>query len=512
MALHKKMHSVIGFLIFLSTHTVVKGEDIIMSHQNLQAIILAAGKSTRFGTGSSKLLAALCGQAIVVYPARLFHELGVEVTVVTGHQKEDVENILNTHIPSGIHYVHQTEQRGTGHALLCTKDAWHKDHIIVMNGDMPLVSPEIIVKLFTMHIENNAAISFVTAPNNDPSFASYGRIIQDGSSIKIVEASEFKGQPIPQEYPVNAGIYLITKDFLINYCNALQHNNTQNEFYITDLIGIANDADKTVCMLNVTCDDIRGINTQQELVTAEQIKRAKLMDNFMKKGVRFMLPQTNVIDLDVQIGKGTVIGAGAHLLGKTTIGEHSTIHPYVILDNATIDDHVTIHPYSIISQSTVHAHAIVGPYARVHRETEIFERAQIGNFVEVKKSSLGIGTKAKHLAYLGDAVIGEGVNIGAGTVICNHDGKQKHVTTIEDNAYIGSNNTLIAPLTIEKNAYTAAGSTITDRVPADALAIGRARQIVKEGYALKLRSNKPASPTYSYGTPATKDSTLPEDL
>lgn len=495
------------FFILLFTNTFAKGEGIVI-HNNLQAIILAAGKSTRFNTGTSKLLAPLCGQAVVVYPARLFHELGVDVTVVTGHQKEDIESMLSVHIKSGIQFVHQTEQRGTGHALICTKDTWNKDHIIIMNGDMPLVSPEIITKLYTMHIENNAAVSFVTAPNDDPSFASYGRIVQNGSSIKIIEAAEFKGQPIPQEYPVNAGIYLITKDFLLNYCNRLEHNNIQNEFYITDLIGIANHAGKNVCTLNVSCDDIRGINTLQELVAAEKIKRTQLLHGFMKAGVRFMMPETNVIDLDVTIGRGSIIGAGVHLLGKTKIGEQCNIHPYTILDNATLENNVTIHPHSVVSHSTIHAHAHIGPYAHLHLESEIAERAYIGNFVEVKKSTIGVGTKAKHLTYLGDAIIGNRVNIGAGTIICNHDGKQKHTTTIKDNAYIGSNSTLIAPITIEENAYTAAGSTINKNVPASALAIGRALQVIKEGYAHKLRGTQPTAPI-THTKPATK---APEDI
>lgn len=519
--LHNKMRTIIisfNLFILLFTNTFAKGEGIVI-HNNLQAIILAAGKSTRFNTGTSKLLASLCGQAVVVYPARLFHELGVDVTVVTGHQKEDIESTLNAHIKSGIQFVHQAEQRGTGHALLCTKDTWTKEHIIIMNGDMPLVSPEIITKLYAMHIENNAAISFVIAPNNDPSFASYGRIVEDGSSIKIVEAAEFKGQPIPQEYPVNAGIYLITKDFLLNYCNRLEHNNIQNEFYITDLIGIANHAGKNVCTLTASCDDIRGINTLQELVIAEKIKRAQLLNHFMKAGIRFIMPETNVIDLDVTIGRGTIIGAGVHLLGKTKVGSQCIIHPYTILDNATIEDNVTIHPHSVVSQSTIHAHAHIGPYAHLHLESDIAERTYIGNFVEVKKSTIGIGTKAKHLTYLGDAIIGSRVNIGAGTIICNHDGKQKHTTTIKDGAYIGSNSTLIAPITIEENAYTAAGSTITDDVPKWALAIARSRQTNKDGYALKLRGSQstttpaPAEQETAaaqvYAKPATK---APEDI
>jgi bifunctional UDP-N-acetylglucosamine pyrophosphorylase / glucosamine-1-phosphate N-acetyltransferase len=475
-----------------------------MIQKDLQAIILAAGKSTRFATGSSKLLAPLCGQPMIVYPARLFHDLGIEITVVTGHEKEDVESALSKHITSNIQFAHQTEQRGTGHALLCTKDTWNKNHILIMNGDMPLVNNDIIIKLYDIHTENNAAVSFITAPNTDPLFASYGRVIHDDTSIRIVEASEFN-VPIPQEYPVNAGIYLINRDFLVNYCTALTQNNASNEFYITDLIGIASDASKTVCTLNVSCDEIRGINTLQELAAAEQIKRTQLMNTLMKQGVRFMMPDMTVIDLNVTIGKGTVIGAGAHLLGNTIIGEHCTVAPYCILENATLENNVVIDAHSVIRDSIVHTQAHVGPYAHLRLETVIHERAQIGNFVEIKKSSLGADTKAKHLTYLGDAIIGTNVNIGAGTITCNHDGKRKHATIIKDNAYIGSNNTLVAPLTIERNVFTAAGSTITQNVPEHALAIGRARQIIKEGYALKLRNSQAAQPTNN-------DSTTPEEL
>lgn len=525
--LHKKIRTIIVILNIsaLITHSLLKGEGIIMMHKNLQAIILAAGKSTRFGTGCSKLLAPLCGQAMVVYPARLFHELGIEITVVTGHQKEEVEALLATHIPHGIQFVHQLEQRGTGHALLCTKDTWSKDHILIINGDMPLVSKEIITKLYARHTETDAAVSFVTCPNTDASANNYGRIVQDGTFIKIVEASDFKGE-IPQHYPLNAGIYLISKDFLINYCNAIEQNKTSNEFYLTDLIGIASNAGQTVCTMSVPFDRIRGINTLQELAAAEQIKRTDLMHTLMAKGVRFIMPQTTHIDLDVTIGKGTVIGAGVQLLGKTIIGEYCTIHPCSILENAILEDNVIIDAHSMIRDSTVHAYAQVGPYAHLRMNTEIHERAQIGNFVEIKKSSIGAESKAKHLAYLGDATIGTNVNIGAGSITCNYDGKNKHITTIKDGVFIGSNNTLIPPLTIEKNAYTAAGSTITDYVPEDALAIGRARQVIKEGYARKLRgsqssnSSEPApasqghdaSPTYACAKPTTQDSTIPEEL
>lgn len=491
-----------------------------MVYQNLQAIILAAGKSSRFGTGSSKLLAPLCGQPMIIYPARLFHDLGIDITVVTGHQKEDVETLLAKHIPSGIQYVHQTEQRGTGHALLCTKHTWNKDHILIINGDMPLVSSEIITQLYAMHIENHAAISFVTTLNPDPSLNNYGRVVSNGVSIKIVEASDFKGV-IPHNYPINAGIYLISKDFLLNYCNALEKNETSNEFYITDLVGIANSASQKICTLNAPFDHVRGINTLQELAHAEQIKRTELMNTWMAKGVRFMMPHTNGIDLAVTIGKGTVIGAGVQLLGTTSIGTHCSIQPFCILENAKLEDNVIIDAHSVIRDSTVHAHAQVGPYAHLRFQTEIHERVHVGNFVEIKKSTLGIDSKAKHLAYLGDAIIGNNVNIGAGTIICNFDGKKKHVTTIKDGAYIGSNNTLVAPLTIEKNAFTAGGSTITQDVPENALAIGRSRQINKEGYAHKLRSCKPAESesaekkdvaTYSYAIPAPNDPTIPEEL
>lgn len=524
------MHKRFRIILILSISTLLitsislKGEGIIMLHKNLQAIILAAGKSSRFGTGSSKLLAPLCGQAMIAYPARLFHELGIEIAVVTGHQKEDVESLLKTHIPENMQFIHQEEQRGTGHAVLCTKPVWNKDHILIMNGDMPLVSKEIIEKLYAIHTESLAAISFVIAHNTDPAITNYGRVIQNGNSIKIVEASEFKNN-VPYEYPVNAGIYLVTKEFLLNYCNAIAQNETSNEFYLTDLIGIACAAHKTICTLDVPFDRIRGINTLQELAAAEQIKRTELMNAWMAKGVRFMMPATSHIDLNVTIGKGTVIGAGTQLLNGTQIGEYCTINPFCILDNATLENNVIIDAYTMIRDSTVHSNASVGPYAHLRLQAEIQEHAHVGNFVEIKKSTLGTHTKAKHLAYLGDAIIGNNVNIGAGTITCNHDGKNKHQTIIQDGAYIGSNNTLIAPITIEKNAYTAAGSTITHNVPEDALAIGRGRQVNKEGYALKFRKNQPqetdtakdpqqndSAVTYSYAIPTPNNSTFPEEL
>lgn len=495
-----------------------------MLHTNLQAIILSAGKSSRFGTDSSKLLAPLCGQEMILYPTKLLHEFGIETTMVTGHQREDIEAVVKKNVSKNIQFIHQTEQRGTGHAILCTKDAWHKDHILIMNGDMPLVTKDIITKLYAKHTETDAAISFVTSYNVDPSITNYGRVIQDGTKIKIVEPSDFKGDQ-HHHHALNAGIYLIKKDFLLNYCNSIEANENSNEFYLTDLVGIASNARETVSTVNVPFDCVRGVNTLAELWAAEQIKRGSLIQHWMEHGVRFMMPQTTYIDLDVAIGSGTIISAGAQLLRGTRIGEQCVIHPFCVLDNAIIGDNVCIDSHSVIRDSTVHAQAHIGPYAHLRTETEIHEQAHVGNFVEIKKSTLGKETKAKHLSYLGDATVGSNVNIGAGTITCNHDGKNKHETIIQDNAYIGSNSTLIAPLTIENNAFTAAGSTITDNVPKDALAIGRARQVNKDGYAKKLRSPKtePSEPPtkdvhnnntvkYSCAVPTTNDSSFSEEL
>lgn len=456
-----------------------------MTTTDVQAIVLAAGKSSRFKTGRSKLLERVCGQSIILYPTTLFSSLSIPTTLVVGHQKEDIQSKVQEKHPE-VTFVTQKEQNGTGHAILCTKDTWKKDHILIMNGDMPLVTEEIIQALYTKHIQKNAAVSFVMAHNADPSLGSYGRVVKTDDTIKIVEAKDFDGDA-HENCCINAGIYIVKRTFLEQHISDLDQTNAAKEFYFTDLIKIASDEQQTVATISAPFDRIRGVNTMQELWAAEHIKRAELIRYWMNRGVRFSVAQNVHIDLDVEIGAGTYVGCGAHIIKGSKIGKDCVIHESSSLENVILGDKCDVYSHCILKDSIIGNNVKIGPFAHVREHATIGDNAVVGNFVEIKKSTLGTNTKAKHLSYLGDAHIGNNVNIGAGTITCNHNGVKKNVTTIKDNAYIGSNSSLVAPVTIGTGAYTAAGSTITKNVADNDLAIGRARQINKKNYASLIR-------------------------
>jgi bifunctional UDP-N-acetylglucosamine pyrophosphorylase/glucosamine-1-phosphate N-acetyltransferase len=465
-----------------------------MTTRNLQAIILAAGKSSRFKTGKTKLLEKICGQEMILYPTRLFSQMNIPTTVVVGFQKEAIVQTLQVFHTQSLHekpvsFVEQEEQHGTGHAIWCTRTHWHQENILIMNGDMPLVSEDIIEALYTKHITTNAAISFVVAHNADPNVGGYGRVVTEDNHIEIVEAKNFKGDH-NKHCCINAGIYIVKRSFLEQHIDAIQKNEIGKEFYFTDIVGIASKQGLPVATLETHFDRIRGINTFQELWAAEQIKRGELIKYWMDHGVRFSVAQNVHIDLDVVIGSGSAIGCGVHLLGKTIIGNNSDVHEFSTVENCVIGNNTAIQPHCFVKNSIIGSHVNIGPFAHVHTNSHIDDHARIGNFVEVKNCTIGAHTKAKHLAFLGDAHIGSRVNIGAGTIICNYNGSTKNTTTIQDNVFIGSNNTLVAPLTVAAHAFTAAGSVITDDVPAGALAIARARQVNKEGYVQKLKEKQ----------------------
>lgn len=457
---------------------------------NLQAIVLAAGKSTRFNTEKTKLVEKICGQEMILYSTRLLEQLNIPTTIVIGYQKEVVQEVITRQHKESVHFVVQEEQHGTGHAILCARDSFQRDQILIMNGDMPLVTPEIIDRLYAKHMETNAAVSFIVAHNDDPTGLSYGRVVKENDNkIKIVEAKDFKGD-YNDHCCINAGIYIVSKSFLEKNLEVIEKNEESKEFYFTDIIKIASEQNEIITTIQSSFDRIRGINTFQELWAAEQIKRAELIKYWMEQGVRFSVAQNVHIDLDVTIGAGSYVGCGVHILRGSKLGQNCFIHEFSAIESSILEDNVSILSHCIVKDSFIGKNSSVGPFAHVTSNTRIEENAIIGNFVEVKRSSIGAGSKAKHLSYIGDAHIGANVNIGAGTITCNHDGVEKHKTVIKDGAYIGSNNTLVAPVVIEKGAYTAAGSTITDLVPEEALAIARSRQINKDGYAKKLRARK----------------------
>lgn len=458
---------------------------------NIQAVVLSAGKATRFRSQRSKLLEPICGQPMILYATDALQSLEIPTTYVVGYQAETVQKNIQNYVGESatVEFVLQEIQGGTGHALMTSQPNWKNEHILVMNGDMPLVTADVIERLANKHIEKHATISFITAHNADPALQGYGRVIKNGKVTKIVEAKDFSGD-VHEHCCINAGIYLFNRTFLEEHIKKLTTHNAAKEFYITDLIQIASNHNHVVETVSVPFDQIRGVNTYKELWTAEQIKRSELITHHMNNGVRFCAPQNIHLDMNVTIGAGTTIGGGVRLEGTTAIGKDCTIEPLSILDNATIEDDVTIYSHTIVRNAIIKEQTQIGPFAHIHEGTTLSAQTVVGNFVEMKRSTVGTKTKIKHHAYISDSNIGNNVNVGAGAVTCNYDGTSKHTTVIEDGAFIGSNNTIVAPITIGKNAYTAGGSIINQNVPEDALAIGRAHQVNKAGYATKIKEQR----------------------
>lgn len=441
-----------------------------MSAKELQAIVLAAGKSTRFRTEKTKLAEKICGREMILYVTKFLEHLHIPTTVIVGYQREFIKKIIRKLHGNTIEFVVQERPQGTGHAILCAQPSFKEKNILIINGDMPLVPESVIEQLYTKHIETDATISFVIAHNSDLSTGAYGRIVQKDQFMEIVEAKDFHGDEHEHCF-INAGIYIVKRQFLDDYTNTLTTNNANNEFYITDLVKIASENGYKISTVSAPFDRIRGINTFRELWVAEQIKRADTIRYWMEHGVRFSLAQSVHIDWDVSIEAGTLIDCSVHLLSGTKIGKNCVIEGFSTLSNAKIGDNTTVYPHSIINNSSVGNNAKIGPFACIHEQATVGDNAIIGNFVEVRASEIGKESSAKHLTYLANANIGTNVTIGAGTITCNHDGQQYHKTTIEDNAFIGSNNSIVAPVTIEKNTFTAAGAVISDNIPAHSWAI-----------------------------------------
>lgn len=455
---------------------------------SIQAVVLAAGSSSRFRTSESKLCATLCGKALVAYPISVLNALSLPTICVVGHQKERVRAVIeasHNFCPGRIHFTEQTEQRGTGHALLCTRALWTEDLILVLYGDAPFVNTELIENVITQHHKTNATVTFVVARSSSAAAQPLGRVDVDDRGIRIIEARHDSVQRT-EKHLVNAGIYLFDRRFLEETLPLLLPNQDSNELYLTDLIHTASAKGAVVSLCETSFDTIRGINTLEELWEAEEIKRKEIVTTLMHRGVRFIQPTNVIIEPDVTIEPDTLIGPGVVIINKTHIGRSCTIGAYSILDHCTLEEAAVVHPHSIISNSFLGIAAQVGPFAHIQKSI-VSTKAVVGNFVETKRTAIGPKSKAKHLSYLGDTTVGAEANIGAGTITCNYDGFAKHQTIIEDGASIASLNALVAPVTIGPRAATAAGSVITESVPADALAIARSKQITKENYAPHLR-------------------------
>lgn len=457
--------------------------------------IMAAGKGTRLKSkhpkvlhevGGKPLLAHVIAAASAVVPAR-------DVYAIVGHEADKVRQAV---AHTGVGFVLQEEQQGTGHALMVARHALSSyDVVLVLSGDAPLITVETIKKLRDFHLSKNAAMTLLTARLGNPT--GYGRVIRKSAGSDDVKAIvEEKSATSAQRKirEINSGFYAFSVESLFGNIDKLSTDNPHKEYYLTDMAGVLVGAKERVVGVEANNPyEILGSNTRAELVDIDRRMRLAKSRQLMIDGATILYPETCVIDTDVEIGADTTIEPFVQILGKTRIGSDCRIRSYSVINNSEIADGVLIRPGCILDQATVKSGAILGPYSHLRPGSEIEEGAHVGNFVETKKIRLGKGSKASHLTYLGDAVIGEGVNIGAGTITCNYDGVNKHTTVIEDGVFIGSDSTLVAPVRVGKNAYVAAGSCVTDDVPADALALGRARQIVKEGWAKQKREERAAS-------------------
>jgi len=365
-------------------------------------------------------------------------------------------------------------------------------HIVVLSGDVPLIRPETIAGLRDFHLSGKAAMTILTAEPQDPS--GYGRIVRaGGDKVKAIVEQKALTKTQQKLREINSGIYAFAAQPLFAHIDQLKSDNVHGEFYLTDMAALLVRAKaKVVAVKAGDASEVLGANTLAELASLDASLRERKCSDLMAGGVTIYRPETCVIDSEVEIAADTVIEPFVQILGQTSIGADCRIRSFSVISNSQLADNVTIRPGCIIDQSRVAAGALLGPYSHLRPGSEIGEGAHVGNFVETKKARLGRGAKANHLTYIGDAEIGAGVNVGAGTITCNYDGEKKHVTVIEEGAFIGSDSTLVAPVRIGKNAYIAAGSTITDDVPADALALGRARQATKEGWARQRKAQKVA--------------------
>lgn len=457
--------------------------------QRLAVIIMAAGKGTRLKSKLPKVLHHAGGKALLSHVIAAAQKVvpAKDIFVVIGYEADRVrETVANT----GVNFVLQAEQRGTGHAIMMARDAIKNyDQVIVLSGDAPRIRPQTIEKLRDFHREKKAAMTVLTATLDDPT--GYGRMIRKSKTSAEVRAIvEHKSANAKQlkVTEINSGIYAFSVKPLLQYLDRIRTDNPHGEYYLTDIAAILGKVKQQVVAIDGgSFSEIQGGNTRTELAEIDQSMRMAKCEELMAAGASIFYPQSCVIDADIEIGPDTVIEPYVQLLGKTKIGSECRISSYSVIRDASIGDGVTILPGCVIDESNVKAGATLGPYARLRPGSDIGENAKVGNFVETKKARLGKGSKANHLTYLGDAEIGEGVNIGAGTILCNYDGVHKHKTTIEDGVFVGSDSTLVAPVKIGKGAYIGAASCITDNVPPDALALGRTRQTVKEGWAKAKR-------------------------
>lgn len=461
--------------------------------------IMAAGKGTRLKSKRPKVLHEIGGQALlkhVIAAARTLVEAH-NIYCIVGHEADRVRAAV---APTGVKFVMQEEQRGTGHALQMVKAYFAlcgdplPQNLLVLSGDVPLIRPETIRTICELHIAEAAAMTILTAVPENPT--GYGRVLRTGTGVGVSAIVEQKSlKPEHGDAPeINSGIYCFRTEALFAKLDLLSTDNAHGEYYLTDVAALlVADGDRVVAVKADSVDEVLGANTIAEMMHLDEAMRAATARKLMAQGVTIFRPDTCVIDAAVTVGADSVIEPYVQLLGQTKVGTECRIRSYAVVQDSLLGDGVLVRNGCILDGAQVSDGAILGPYAHLRPKSRIGEGAHVGNFVETKNVTMGKGSKANHLNYLGDAEIGAGVNIGAGAITCNYDGVAKHLTRIGDGAFVGSDSTLVAPVSIGAGAYVAAGSSITENVPDGALALGRSRQIMKEGWAQARKAAREAA-------------------
>jgi bifunctional UDP-N-acetylglucosamine pyrophosphorylase/glucosamine-1-phosphate N-acetyltransferase len=459
-----------------------------VSPSDAQAVILAAGKGTRMRSARAKVLHPLLGVPLLDHVVRAVQSVGVDpITIVVGHQAAAVEEAF---AGRGVGFVRQDPPLGTGHAVQAAREriaAFPTRTVLVINGDVPLLRGETLAALLDAHRAGGAAATLLSVVLDDP--AEYGRVVRepDGSVRAIVENADASAQErLIRE--INAGIYAFAARPLLKALGELRPQNAQGEYYVTDVIGLLRKAGHRVnAMTSPDPREALGVNSHAELAAAARTLRQRRCEALMAAGVGIEDPETTVVGPEVEVEPDALLRPFTVLEGRTRVASGAVVGPFVRVVDSEVGPGAQILDHCLLRGCVVEEGARVGPFAHVRPESRIGTNAKVGNFVELKKSHLGAGAKVPHLSYIGDATVGPEANIGAGTITCNYDGLHKHHTRIGAGAFVGSDSTLVAPLTVGEGAYIAAGSAITEDVPPGALALGRARQVIKKGWVAARR-------------------------
>jgi bifunctional UDP-N-acetylglucosamine pyrophosphorylase/glucosamine-1-phosphate N-acetyltransferase len=489
-------------------------------------VIMAAGLGKRMRSKQSKVLHAVAGQPMVLYAVNLARCVaGQPIAVVVGHQGELVQKVVEGALEGSgsagsVHIVKQEQQLGTGHAVLQTRPVFAAvgrrapSHYLILNGDTPLLRESTVRELLRVHQTEGAAITMLTAVLEDPS--GYGRVVRHrshavaagssvtGAVLKIVEDRDASAEERAIA-EINVGTYVVDGNFLFPALEKIEPHNAQGEYYLTDIVDMAvAQGHRVVAVPLKAAEEGLGVNTREQLAEAERVVRQQIRHRWLEDGVTMLDPASTWIDADVMIGKDTVLFPNVMLEGKTIIGQDCVVRSSSRLTDCVVGDGVEILDHCVLRESQIDDQASVGPFTHLRPGVRVRRKAKVGNFVEMKKTDLGEGSKANHLSYLGDAKIGRGVNIGAGTITCNYDGVRKHETVIRDNVFIGSDTQLVAPVTVGTGSVIAAGTTVTQDVPNDALVIARVAQMNKTGWAAKRRALQAADIPREGKKPKTK--------